>query len=196
MKKNVSVNDIEKVVGNEHTKKVQLSDDVEVLVKTRFTLEDRQDICQYAVEACFPRNAETGEQMYAPYFFGFAFDCQVLESMTDIRLSKSVEKINNFVMSDAFEKIVNAIGFKEYVELRGQAWSAVEYHKDLMLSDIEAKSHSLLTALDNITSGLGTFQNTVNEIGVDKLREAVASLEKVSPDDMAMAVQKLTQKEV
>ena len=195
MKKNVSVNDMDKVIGNEPVKKVQLSDEVEATVRSRFTLGDRQEICQYVVDACFPPDKDTGMPMYAPYFFNFAFDCQVLESMTDIRLPSSVEKINAIVSSAAYDKIVDAIGFKEYVELRGQAWSMVEYRRSLMLSDIENKSRELVGALGNITAGLDTFRTTLNDIGVDKFREAVTAFGKLSPDDVAVAFQRLADKE-
>ena len=81
------------------------------------------------------------------------------------------------------------------MELRGQAWSMVEYRRSLMLSDIENKSRELVGALGNITAGLDTFRTTLNDIGVDKFREAVTAFGKISPDDVAVAFQRLADKE-
>lgn len=192
MKKNVSVNEMDVVLANEpETKQIQISDDVFVTVKTHLTLEERRDICQFAVDACFPDSEEAGEPMYSPYLFKVAFGWALLENATDIRLPKSHNKINAIIESSVWDKVVDTIGFSKVVELEGRAWEMVNYKKEQLLSDIRAASRDLVRMLDNVANGMSGLDDMFHQIGIEDLQKAVKAVSTINPDDIAVAVQRM-----
>lgn len=145
---------------------------VEVIVKKRLSLGERADMVDSIASMVCSQN-ESGD-FFAPYLRKFAYDFNVLNYFTNIKLPDDMNKVWELVDgTDIAARVIDALGRNTCVQsIIHEANELIEHRKNALLK--KTKVDTLLDTVIDIAHGVKSSTDGLDTAGIVELAQQYA----------------------